>query len=174
MWGTTQWEELKIVLLYSPIESDIVMHDNNLFRAIINKRWNCQFARFCLPLCNETDSVFGPKNDRLVMPTYSIYFHLFILLLWSGHVFVTRSALIMTEKKTLLFDSMRYKDTWRRQAHIQIHARTHKHTEDWFHLTWYCTFFFFFPLVFVTTVQLNTPLQFPPLFIHHIIRSNYC
>lgn len=81
----------------------IVMHDNNLFRASINKFFSVFSTQVCcLPRCNEIDSVFGPKNDRLCMPTYSINFHLFILLLRSRHVFVTRSALIMTEKNNTI------------------------------------------------------------------------
>lgn len=134
------------------------------------QRWNCQFrfSQGCVAFQIVMKFIQRLRDLLRWFPTYSIYFHLFIVSFRSGHMFVSWAAVL---QKALLFNSLRYKDTGGgTHPNTCTDARAHKHTRYWSHLTCHCAIS---SLCNYCSIEHSTP-QFPPVFIHHIIRSNYC
>lgn len=73
----------------------------------------------------------------MLIYTYSIYFHLFILVFRCEHMFVTRCAIIMTQSLSIQQPQIRTRGA----GTHQLDALMHRHTEHWFHLTCYCAIF---------------------------------
>lgn len=116
------------------------------------QRWNClfRFSQGCVAFQIVGKCIQCLRDLLSWFPTYSMYFHLFIVSFRRGHMFVSWAAVL---QKALLFNSLGYKDTGEgTHPNTCTEARAHKHTEYWSHLTCHCAIFQSLQLLFNWTV----------------------